>query len=59
MPWRHRQEKSEMLGTGDDPFFRAVCSCGWRSEHVPPQRVHSAWEDHVDELRGAAAGTSE
>lgn len=46
-----------MLGTGDDPFFRAVCSCGWRSELVPAQRVHREWEDHVEDVRRRRSGT--
>jgi hypothetical protein len=55
MAVRHRQEKSEMIGTGGDPIYRAVCSCGWTSGLVSPMTVHAAWEDHVDEARRAAA----
>lgn len=31
-----------------EPRFVSVCSCGWRSEPVRPNRVLIEWEDHVD-----------
>lgn len=45
-----------MIGTGGDQLFRAVCSCGWRSDIVTPLQVRLAWEDHVDEARRQRGG---
>lgn len=49
---RHREEKSEFVMTSDEAQrFRAVCSCGWKSEPIDASEVVIAWESHVEELR--------
>lgn len=45
-----------MIVVGDGELrFLAVCSCGWRSEPLRPNRIHVTWEDHVDAARRADA----
>ena len=50
---KHQERKSELVrGTDGEVRFRAVCSCGWKSEPVSPEQVLISWQDHAESEPG-------